>query len=632
MGEEVRLLIDFKERICDCIGLVCKMNNQDRIAAVEFWNNVSERLQTVLDKSVGLSLNLNTKLDQNINNRINRNINTINLDADDKRKLQNRFDGNSSMRVDRLNPLDPVTVIGLERTREKKQGSLDVVNRVIMEELEVMEGEEVLEVDEGELEVQEEDEEKFQLEEKTLNIIVMDNLENEENEQKSKIADGKEVADENFFIIEPDQPSNDSNEEDAEKDDGSNDDMILHNSDITLKINQSDSEDFHPDDGFDALDDDQSSALPPLALNQQGLDLDKSCVSDTFQAVSPVLQESADEEINKSMNKKYEVVAEGGVECYECKQCSKVFLTILALTAHNWWHTKPFKCLVCDKGFATKGSLGIHNRKHTGEKPFSCTTCDASFSTQGNLKRHNNSHTGIKPFECDICSSRFTEKKSLKIHQRIHTGEKPYSCNICNQSFSQSSTLKSHMKVHTKKRPHTCEICGRSFSQKSNLVQHKSRHYSQRNFNCDYCDNKFHNKADMLRHMKGHTGVKHLSCTVCYKSFTRKHNLTEHMNRHYDIKPWQCSLCQQTFFTRILTKQHLKEKNSEENHKAALGSALDDFVEKADILNQGKEVVHYEVDDEGLDEEMVGVVEGMEDVGMGNMVIHVEEHSGLVIP
>ena len=43
-------------------------------------------------------------------------------------------------------------------------------------------------------------------------------------------------------------------------------------------------------------------------------------------------------------------------------------------------------------------------------------------------------------------------------------------------------------------------------------------------------------------------------------------------------------------------------------------------------------MVHYEVDDEGLDEEMVGVVEGMEDVGMGNMVIHVEEHSGLVIP
>ena len=46
--------------------------------------------------------------------------------------------------------------------RLQKQGSLDVVNRVIMEELEVMEGEEVLEVDEGELEVQEEDEEKFQ--------------------------------------------------------------------------------------------------------------------------------------------------------------------------------------------------------------------------------------------------------------------------------------------------------------------------------------------------------------------------------------------------------------------------------------------------------------------------------------
>ena len=26
------LLVDFKERICDCIGLVCKMENQERIA------------------------------------------------------------------------------------------------------------------------------------------------------------------------------------------------------------------------------------------------------------------------------------------------------------------------------------------------------------------------------------------------------------------------------------------------------------------------------------------------------------------------------------------------------------------------------------------------------------------------
>ena len=36
LPEEVKktgyLLAEFKERICDCIGLVCKMENQDRIA------------------------------------------------------------------------------------------------------------------------------------------------------------------------------------------------------------------------------------------------------------------------------------------------------------------------------------------------------------------------------------------------------------------------------------------------------------------------------------------------------------------------------------------------------------------------------------------------------------------------
>ena len=50
---------------------------------------------------------------------------------------------------------------------------------------------------------------------------------------------------------------------------------------------------------------------------------------------------------------------------------------------------KPYKCELCDKGFAQKCQLVFHSRMHHGEeKPYKCDVCNLQFATSSNLKIH----------------------------------------------------------------------------------------------------------------------------------------------------------------------------------------------------------------------------------------------------
>lgn len=280
---------------------------------------------------------------------------------------------------------------------------------------------------------------------------------------------------------------------------------------------------------------------------------------------------------------------------YMCKYCNKTFVTPAQLTAHRWQHTKPFACDICHDRFPAKGNLIVHRRRHTGERPFSCPRCDGRFSTRGNLKRHLRTHTGDKPWQCQLCSGRFTEKKSLKIHMRKHTGERPYECDVCHKRFAQTGILATHKALHTGVKGHLCDLCGKSFRQKSQLKLHKQRHEGVRRFPCDHCQSKFLTRADLERHLRTHTGERPYVCLLCHKSFTRQQSLNEHKNRHFGHKPYQCKRCAKSFAEMSSCYKHLKTHKNCKDDEGKPGSA---GIIINEVPQQDGPVVHPVVDDE----------------------------------
>ncbi|XP_072514036.1 uncharacterized protein [Salminus brasiliensis] len=173
---------------------------------------------------------------------------------------------------------------------------------------------------------------------------------------------------------------------------------------------------------------------------------------------------------------------------YRCNQCGVSFAFLYGLQNHQKEHAeepgavpKPYQCSFCQKQFATKATLIIHQRVHTGERPYQCFFCDQAFTRSDRLKEHERIHTGEKPYQCNSCGKQFSQSASFRTHQRIHTGEKPYSCSTCGKQFSDLTGLRTHERQHTGEKPYHCFQCGKSFAQASNLRAHHKRHATEQN-------------------------------------------------------------------------------------------------------------------------------------------------------
>ncbi|XP_063376596.1 zinc finger protein Xfin-like [Cydia fagiglandana] len=369
------------------------------------------------------------------------------------------------------------------------------------------------------------------------------------------------------------------------------------------------------------------------------------------------------------------------------------------------------RCAVCARGFAERGALLKHQRRHTGERPFRCPLCPRAFADCSNLNKHKKVphpptvmagapgwspeapvrgpsptaptststrryHThrpswlahlgGALRHRCAVCARGFAERGALLKHQRRHTGERPFRCPLCPRAFADCSNLNKHKKVpHPptvmagapgwspeapvrgvrarvrgarraaqapapphRRAPlplpalpqglrrllqpqqaqealrHRCAVCARGFAERGALLKHQRRHTGERPFRCPLCPRAFADCSNLNKHKKvphpptvmaGAPGwspeapvrgpsptaptststrryhthrpswLAHLGgalrhrCAVCARGFAERGALLKHQRRHTGERPFRCPLCPRAFADCSNLNKHKKQ-------------------------------------------------------------------------
>ena len=487
-GEDV--LEVFKGKISDCISMVGLMGPKDRISAVEIWNEISEKLQEVINHSVeeidrlelefenkSTDFDVSSQPSSNISSSISKE-HTYNFVIKDGEKVPPAGDNDSTVRTGEssvvLSHIDGQTII-LSSSFDDIKTNSDLVTsdggeeeELVMTDLSgqvliVSEGEETMTVTGGDG-VQHK---VLQLEVKDLEKTGEESDDPEEKITPEMASVSTVTVDENPLPVD----------ESAHK-------VSISKSDGTV------------------------DTMYQCEICEKTSTTAASLTSHRWQHTKPF-------------------------QC-EHQQCQARFASKGNLVIHRRRHTgdRPYDCNLCDAKFTTKGNLKRHIQSHSGVKPWACSQCDGRFTEKKSLKIHMRKHTGERPYVCKFCGKRFAQTSILKSHLAMHLDKRAHLCDLCGRSFRQKSQLRLHTQRHTGVRKFDCIYCESKFITKADLDRHIKSHLGTRDFSCQLCDKTFTRQQTLNEHLNRHYGIKPFECKICNKTFSEMSTVYKHLKTH----------------------------------------------------------------------------------------------------
>ncbi|KAG8173655.1 hypothetical protein JTE90_010541 [Oedothorax gibbosus] len=318
---------------------------------------------------------------------------------------------------------------------------------------------------------------------------------------------------------------------------------------------------------------------------------------------------------------------QGEGNAYACDACNKI-VSKETFMRHLRSHTgeKPYKCDVCNLGFASFHNLKGHSmKKHDKELQISKKISPTKpFSDVSELKQHLLTHTKEQNQSCEVCDEAFNRKERFESYLQsgeappspapsydssgdfpnnpddppdnwpdhepvqqpifitqdieisdLYTVAKPepikkrFQCHQCKKSYSNKHNLKLHSMTHSGMWPHVCHFCGKGFLHRKTMRLHMLTHTRDYPYKCDVCDKQYPLKVYLQHHMLSHTGEKPYVCHFCNKRFSGKYHVQRHIRaQHFDKiqgpkTTFSCKLCGKTFGLLPVLKRHLWTHASE---------------------------------------------------------------------
>ena len=241
--------------------------------------------------------------------------------------------------------------------------------------------------------------------------------------------------------------------------------------------------------------------------------------------------------------------------CYNCKECSEVFISKPRLTNHR----KNVHDAV--KYVSKKPSINSYTIKN-----YVCDICDYTFHSPSRLEQHNNArHLLKKTFECETCDFKTAWKGELSKHYEvIHKNRvwQLYQCSICGYSTKNKDHLDSHIKKKHERvriKNHRCEVCNKYYMTEIGLKAHTSNVHGNIYYNCDICEFKSKWKHSFETHVKGHGDEdKKLQCSDCNFATHWQTVLTKHIKTNHTTsqKVVHCKPCARSFKSVFEYREH----------------------------------------------------------------------------